>query len=491
MTKADIARLHHELRRIPYQANRNLEVISKMFNLAELWGLRPDGSNPRRHIKKYPEEKRERYLSPAELAALGEALSLAEQEGVEDPYAIAAIRLLIFTGCRLNEIMTLKWDYVDFEARCLRLPDSKTGARLVHLGAPALEVLSRIERLPDNPWVICGKKPGARRTDLQPPWRRFRKRATVRLWARAQGSAAADLVHRLERRLDREPTYDECLAAAKKQGLDLPTGLVDVRIHDLRHSFASGAVALGESLPMIGKLLGHTQVQTTARYAHLAADPVKAAAERVSSNIAALINGQTGEVVQLLPRTGEPRRARALSALARPMKRLEPLAPRRRQADHGTRRGGGADAEAAPRRDAGQGARPRAPLAAQNRERSGQVHHRPCGAGRRDRRLHLPAPAAHLPGAGHCGSDPRRAAAEEAEACRCAREWTACLERPEGGLGLQQLTRSWSERFGLGAAQFVLKLKQTARQRESQPYLSGLCTEAAVLAGDVGRQGLD
>jgi integrase len=304
VTKADIARLHHELRRVPYQANRNLEVVSKIFNLAELWGLRPDGSNPRRHIKKYPEEKRERYLSPAELAALGEALSLAEQEGVEDPYAIAAIRLLIFTGCRLNEIMTLKWDYVDFEARCLRLPDSKTGARLVHLGAPALKVLSRVERRSDNPWVICGRNPGARRTDLQPPWRRFRKRATVRLWARAQDSAAADLVDRLKRRFDSEPTYDECVAAAKKQDLDLPTGLVDVRIHDLRHSFASGAVALGESLPMIGKLLGHTQVQTTARYAHLAADPVKAAAERVSSSIAALINGQSGEVVRLLPRTG-------------------------------------------------------------------------------------------------------------------------------------------------------------------------------------------
>jgi integrase len=278
-----------------------------MFNLAELWGLRPDGLNPRRHIKKYPEEKRERYLSPAEFAALGEAISLAEEEGIEDPFAIAAIRLLIFTGCRLNEIMTLKWDYVDFEARCLRLPESKTGARVVHLGAPAPGVLSRLERRYDNPWVICGKKPGARRTDLQPPWQRFRKRATVRFWARAQSSAAADLVHRLARRFDREPTYDECLATAKKQGLDLPTGLVDVRIHDLRHSFASGAVALGESLPMIGKLLGHTQVQTTARYAHLVADPVKAAAERVSSNIAALINGRTGEAVQLHPRTGEPR----------------------------------------------------------------------------------------------------------------------------------------------------------------------------------------
>jgi integrase len=304
VSKADVARLHHELRHIPYQANRNLEVVSKMFNLAELWGVRSDGSNPRRHLRKYPEERRERYLSPAELAALGEALSRAEQERVEDPYAIAAIRLLIFTGCRLNEIMTLKWSYVDFEARCLRLPDTKTGARIVHLGAPSLDVLSRIERLPDNPWVICGKKPGARRTDLQPPWRRFRKRATVRLWARDDVTPATLLVTRLECQLGREPTHNECLAAAEKQELELPIGLADVRIHDLRHSFASGAVALGESLPMIGKLLGHTQVQTTARYAHLAADPVKAAAERVSSNIAALINGQTGDVVRLLPRTG-------------------------------------------------------------------------------------------------------------------------------------------------------------------------------------------
>ena len=305
VTKADIARLHHELRHIPYQANRNLEVISKMYNLAELWGLRPDGSNPRRHIKKYPEEKRERYLSPAEFAALGEAISLAEQEGVEDPYAIAAIRLLIFTGCRLNEIMTLKWGYVDFEARCLRLPDAKTGARVVHLGAPALAVLSRLERRSDNPWVICGKKPGARRTDLQPPWRRFRKRATVRLWAHAQGSSGRRPrpSARSASSAASQPTTS-ALPRRRSRTLDLPTGLVDVRIHDLRHSFASGAVALGESLPMIGKLLGHTQVQTTARYAHLAADPVKAAAERVSSNIAALINGQTGEVVPLLPRTG-------------------------------------------------------------------------------------------------------------------------------------------------------------------------------------------
>ncbi len=215
VTRADVARLHHEHRNVPYQSNRNLEIISKMFGLAELWGLRPDGSNPRRHIKKYPEVKRQRYLSPAELAALGEALWRAETEGVEDEYAIAAIRLLIFTGCRLGEIMTLRWEHVDEAASCLRLPDSKTGARVVHLGTPALDVLRGITRQLGNPWVICGRLPRSRRTDLQPPWRRMRKRATVRLWARAQGSEEAGMVEWIESVYGRGPLYDECVAEGR------------------------------------------------------------------------------------------------------------------------------------------------------------------------------------------------------------------------------------------------------------------------------------
>lgn len=243
VTRADIAKIHHDLRHIPYDANRCLEVISKMFNLAEMWGLRPEGSNPRKHIKKYPEEKRERFLSAAELRRVGQVLREMEEEGIELPSAIAAVRLLILTGCRLGEIMTLKWEYVDFGGKALRLPDSKTGAKVVHLGQPAVEVLQKIERVEKNPWVIVGTKPGARLSDLQPFWQRVRARA----------------------------------------------GLKDVRIHDLRHTFASTAVTAGQGLPMIGKLLGHTQVQTTARYAHLAADPVKDAAERVASNLAQAI----------------------------------------------------------------------------------------------------------------------------------------------------------------------------------------------------------
>ena len=244
VTRADIAQLHHDLRHISYDANRCLEMISKMFNLAEMWGLRPDGSNPRKHIKKYPEEKRERFLSQAELKRVGEVLREMQQESIELPSSIAATRLLILTGCRLGEIMTLKWDHVDIPGKALRLPDSKTGAKVVHLGKPAVEILEKIDRVEGNPWVIVGTKPGARLTDLQPFWQRVRAR----------------------------------------------TGLKDVRIHDLRHTFASTAVAAGQGLPMIGKLLGHTQVQTTARYAHLAADPIKTAADQVAGNIAAAMN---------------------------------------------------------------------------------------------------------------------------------------------------------------------------------------------------------
>ena len=125
VTRADIAQLHHELRHIAYDANRCLEMISKMFNLAEMWGLRPDGSNPRKHIKKYPEEKRERFLSRAELKRVGEVLREMEQEGIELPSPIAAARLLMLTGCRLGEIMTLQWEHVDIAGKALRLAGFK------------------------------------------------------------------------------------------------------------------------------------------------------------------------------------------------------------------------------------------------------------------------------------------------------------------------------------------------------------------------------
>src|SRR5262249_15737522 len=152
VTRADVAKLHHDMRHIPYDANRCLEIVSKMFNLAEMWGLRPDGTNPRKHISKYPEEKRERFLSAAELKRVGEVLREIEEEGIELQSAVLAIRLLVLTGCRLGEIMRLKWEYVDFHSGAFRLPDSKTGAKTVHLGRNAIEVLGAAPRLKANPW---------------------------------------------------------------------------------------------------------------------------------------------------------------------------------------------------------------------------------------------------------------------------------------------------------------------------------------------------
>ena len=236
-----ITAMHYRHRETPYQANRILEIVRKMFNLAEAWGLRKNSVNPCRFVEKYKEHKRERFLTEEEFRRLGQVLNEVEAEGSEMLSAVTAIRLLMLTGCRLGEIRALRWENVDLVAGELRLPDSKTGARMVPLSGTAAGVLTALPRDPDNPWVIVGKKPGAHINDLQYPWRRIRARA----------------------------------------------GLDDVRIHDLRHSFASRALALGESLPMIGKLLGHTQIQTTARYAHLARDSVKASASKVADSIGA------------------------------------------------------------------------------------------------------------------------------------------------------------------------------------------------------------
>lgn len=187
-------------------------------------------------VKRYREEKRERYLTPDELARLGKVLDNARDE----PEAAFCIRLLLLTGCRLSEIQTVKWHHVDYRNGLLRLPDSKTGAKLVPIGKAAIEVLKAIPKIDGNAYVITGRKEAQHLTDMQKPWRRLRKRA----------------------------------------------GLDDLRIHDLRHSFASDALQLGQDLTMIGRLLGHTQVQTTARYAHLKTDPVRAAADTVSGAVA-------------------------------------------------------------------------------------------------------------------------------------------------------------------------------------------------------------
>ena len=153
---------------------------SKIFNLAELWELRPDGSNPCRHVKRFKEKKRERFLSDEEYRRLGATLRDIEADSSETAAVIAAIRLLMLTGCRLSEIQKLRWEHVDLNAGELRLPDTKTGAKVVHLGDPAIAVLRGIQIQDDNPWVITGRKPGSHLTDLQHPWRRIRAQRGAR-----------------------------------------------------------------------------------------------------------------------------------------------------------------------------------------------------------------------------------------------------------------------------------------------------------------------
>ena len=237
--REDIMRLHHSIQHLSTTANRVLSLLSKALNLAELWGYRPDASNPCRHVQKYAETKRERFLSPEEIAHLIEVLEGEEKEGKELPHVLCAIRLLLLTGCLLNEILRLSWQEVDFDKSCLFLLDSKRGKRTVYLSPPALELLQNIPREKDHPYVIVGKNRQAHLINLQKPWRRIRKKAS----------------------------------------------LDDVRIHDLRHTFASVAAANGLSLPIIGALLGHSQTQTTARYAHLVGQPLLEAVGKVGESI--------------------------------------------------------------------------------------------------------------------------------------------------------------------------------------------------------------
>ena len=241
--RAQAVDLQQKLCDRPVTANTAVKVLSHMYRLGEGWGMVPEGCNPCRSIEKYPERRRERFLTDAEFDRLGRVLDEAVDSGSASPIAVAAIRLLMLTGCRKNEILTLRWTDVDLEAGELHLGDAKAGPRTVHLPPTAVRLLKTLPRREGCPWVFPGE--------------------------------------------DREGRFSGGGLDYVWQTVRTHAELEDVRLHDLRHSFASRALALGETLPVIGKLLGHNDIETTARYAHLARDSIHEAAERIAGSIAA------------------------------------------------------------------------------------------------------------------------------------------------------------------------------------------------------------
>lgn len=278
LTRAQVAALHSSLSSTPYAANRVLAAVSSLFSYAESQGIVPEGhTNPARKITRYRESSRERFLTSEELARLGDVLREGETIGLPysvdetkpkaknapkpesrrvklDEHAVAAIRLLILTGARLREILDAQWSQIDLERGVLFLSDSKTGKKPLYLSAAARAVLATVKRIDGNPYVIAGAKEGAARVDLHKPWTAVTRAAS----------------------LDR------------------------VRIHDLRHSFASVGAGASLGLPIIGKLLGHSQAATTQRYAHLDADPLRRGVERIGAEIEAAMNRAPGaEIVRM------------------------------------------------------------------------------------------------------------------------------------------------------------------------------------------------
>jgi integrase len=237
-------------------AAQALAVLGAVMSFAIARGLRED--NPVRGVKKPPTRRMERFLSEAEIARLGEALD-AEARATIDPYPAAAIRLLLMTGCRRSEILGLRWDWIDFERAMIFLPDSKTGRKTVYLNAPALDVLAKLPRQVGNPHVICGCRDGHAFVGLGKVWRRV--------------TCAADLS--------------------------------GVRLHDLRHSFASIGAASNNSLLILGKLLGHRHAATTERYSHLSADPMRQAAEAIGQRIKTALAGSSGASSANVRRLGQ------------------------------------------------------------------------------------------------------------------------------------------------------------------------------------------
>lgn len=242
----DVAKFMVSNKHRPSGANRSLACLSSIISKAEIWGYREYNTNPCFRVEKYPENKRERFLSKEEFAAIDAALQKAERTLTESPHVLAMFRIMMHTGCRPGEARNLRWEWVDLKRKEIRMPKEacKEKRPKTLFITPYLEgVFNRLRRFDGNPYVVASERCVAQPViDVKKPWDRIKKAAGI---------------------------------------------TSDLHLHDLRHSHASMANALGYSLGMIGGLLGHTQAQTTLRYAHLASDQLREAAVAISNAIAA------------------------------------------------------------------------------------------------------------------------------------------------------------------------------------------------------------
>lgn len=254
LSRSRVKAWHQAMSATPYEANRALAYFSSMLSLAAKdWELRPD--NPCIGIKRFRENKRERFFSDDELRRIGVALGKAQQTNAELPGVINAVRLLAVMGCRLGEVLSLRWEDVDTQAGVIRLADAKAGARTVPLGAPALALLANMER--NGEYVLHGPDPDRplSRNTLHGAWYRLRDKA----------------------------------------------GIPDARLHDFRHTMGTYAGQAGLNAFMVRDLLGHKTLAMTGRYVERATDPMRAAADTVSGRVAAALDGKTGAEVVPIP----------------------------------------------------------------------------------------------------------------------------------------------------------------------------------------------
>jgi integrase len=251
ISRRDVSRLHSAMSKTPVLANKCLIIAASIWNWASRQGEVDATKNPFVGIERYRELRRERLLSADELGRIGDALAQAE---TDHPWPVASIRLLALTGMRLNEVLTARWDYLDMERGMLHLPDSKTGRKSVVLNAAALEIIASIRFPNAGTYIIPGLRADKPRTTLQAFWKAILRAARIS----------------------------------------------DVRLHDLRHNFATVGAGAQMGLPVIGKLLGHATPATTARYAHLADNPLRAASETIGAQIDAALNRKPpAEIVNL------------------------------------------------------------------------------------------------------------------------------------------------------------------------------------------------